>query len=133
MKDGKIIKPTDSELEILNILWKNGSSTVREVNENLNREKVVGYTTTLKIMQIMTEKQLVSRDMNSRTHIYNALVDQATTQGDLLNRFLDNAFSGSATKLVMQALGNHNTSRQELEQIKELIKKIEQNNGSTDK
>lgn len=117
--------PTEAELEILQVLWEHGPSTVRYVNEKLNMNKQVGYTTTLKIMQIMTEKRLVTRNEESRTHIYSPVLGKEETQGMLLNRFLDNAFSGSAMKLVMQALGNHETSREELQQIKELIKKLE--------
>jgi len=125
-------KPTESELEILQILWVKGSSTVREVNNLLNQTKEVGYTTTLKIMQIMTEKGLVSRETGSRTHIYTAGVNRETTQSILLNRFLENTFSGSTTKLVMQALGDHKASPSELKQIKELIEKLENNNGDTE-
>lgn len=117
--------PTEAELEILQVLWEHGPSTVRYVNEKLNMNKQVGYTTTLKIMQIMTEKRLVTRNEESRTHIYSPVLGKEETQGMLLNRFLDNAFSGSAMKLVMQALGNHETSREELQKIKELIKKLE--------
>ncbi len=126
------IRPTDSELEILQILWSKGPSTVRAVNDLLVRDKEVGYTTTLKIMQIMSEKGLVSRDKQSRTHIYTANIDRDTTQGALLNRFLENTFSGSASSLVMQALGNHSASDDELRQIKELIEKLENSNGKSD-
>ena len=122
-------KPTESELEILQILWTLESGTVREVNNQLNRTKDVGYTTTLKIMQIMTEKGLVTRETNSRTHVYSAAVNREETQSLLLNRFLENTFSGSASKLIMQALGNHQASISELKEIKELIEKLEKNNG----
>ena len=123
------IKPTESELEILQILWTRGSSTVREVNMLLSKYKNVGYTTTLKIMQIMTDKGLVIRDKESRTHIYSATVNREETQNMLLNRFLDNTFSGSASTLIMQALGNHKASPEELKEIKELIDKLENSNG----
>lgn len=126
------IKPTVSELEILQILWTEGPCTVREVNTLLNRIKDVGYTTTLKIMQIMNEKGLVERETNSRTHIYTAGVNREDTQNILLNRFLENTFSGSASKLIMQALGNHNASSSELKEIKELIEKLENKNGDTE-
>ncbi len=126
------IRPTDSELEILQILWSKGPSTVRAVNDLLVRDKEVGYTTTLKIMQIMSEKGLVRRDKQSRTHIYTANIDRDTTQEALLNRFLENTFSGSASSLVMQTLGNHSASDDELRQIKELIEKLENSNGKSD-
>lgn len=126
-----LIKPTESELEILQILWAKESCTVREVNELLSLSKDVGYTTTLKIMQIMTEKGLVNRETGSRTHIYTANVKREATQNILLNRFLDNTFSGSAGQLIMQALGNHNASPAELKQIKELIEKLENKDGDS--
>lgn len=126
------IKPTESELEILQILWTEGPCTVRDVNTLLNQIKDVGYTTTLKIMQIMNEKGLVERETNSRTHIYTAGVNREDTQNILLNRFLENTFSGSASKLIMQALGNHNASSSELKEIKELIEKLENKNGDTE-
>ncbi len=118
-------KPTESELEILQILWQNGHSTVRFVNEQLNQHKEVGYTTTLKIMQIMTEKNLVRRNEDQRTHIYEASVLEEETQKQMLGRFLDTAFRGSAAKLVMQALGNHQASKEELNQIRNLLDQIE--------
>lgn len=121
----KIFKPTESELGILSILWKNGPSTVRFVNDEMKQNKNVGYTTTLKLMQIMTEKGMVEREMEGRTHIYHALARQEDTQVRMLDRLLEIAFGGSASKLVLQALGNHQTSDEELQEIKELIKKLE--------
>jgi len=123
--DFSSLKPTESELEILQVLWQHGPSTVRFVNEQLSREKDVGYTTTLKLMQIMSEKGLVIRNEDSRTHIYAASVTEQETQQHLLDRFLDTAFRGSAMKLVMQALGNHRTSKEELDQIRQLLDQIE--------
>ena len=125
-------KPTDVELEILQILWKEGSSTVRFVNDELNkqRENETGYTTTLKMLQLMTDKGLVSRDTSSRTHIYVALLNQADTQQSLVNRLVDTAFGGSAMKLVMQALGNKKTSKKDLEEIKKMINKLEKGGES---
>ncbi len=117
--------PTDSELEILQVLWQHGPSTVRFVNEDLNKNKEVGYTTTLKIMQIMLEKGIVSRDAANRTHIYKADVSEDAAQKKLLDRFMDATFRGSAMKLVAQALGSGRTSQEELEKIKELIKNLE--------
>ena len=122
-----IPKPTDAELEILQILWTHGPSSVRLVNETLNAasEKEVGYTTTLKLMQIMLEKGLVRRNDESRTHIYEAAVNEEATQRRLLDKFVDATFRGSAMKLVMQALGNHRASKEELDEIKSLIERME--------
>lgn len=119
-------KPTDAELEILQILWQSGPSTVKSVNEKLNLKKEVGYTTTLKLMQIMLEKGLLARDEENRSHIYKAVVQQEETQKVLLDRLLETAFSGSAMKLVMQALGNKKTSKEELQQIRDFINKMEE-------
>ena len=124
-------KPTESELNILQVLWTKGPSSVRVVNETLNEIKEMGYTTTLKLMQIMTEKSLVVRDTSTRSHIYSANVSEDVTKNKLLNGFLENTFKGSAGNLVMQALGNHKTSPEELEKIKTLIKEIEKSNNGT--
>ena len=118
-------KPTESELEILQLLWEHGPVSVRFVHEIIAQQKEVGYTTTLKLMQIMAEKGLVTRDTSSRTHIYQAAVNEETTQKNLLEKFVDSTFRGSAMKLVMQALGNNKASKEELDQIKDLIQKIE--------
>ncbi len=125
MNKNQVPQPTESELEILQLLWQNGKSTVRQINDFLNSKREVGYTTTLKLMQIMLEKKLVSRNDSQRTHIYTAAVSERSTQKRLLEKFLDATFRGSSTKLVMQALGNHETTQKELDEIKELIKKIE--------
>lgn len=122
------VKPTDSELEILQLLWENGEATVREINDTLNKQKETGYTTTLKLMQIMHEKGLLSREASGRQHIYKAEIAKEATQKDLLGRFIDNTFRGNATALVMQALGNHDASNEELAKIKALIEKMEQSN-----
>lgn len=124
------IKPTEAELEILQILWLQGESTVRNVNELLNKKrdadlKEIGYTTTLKLMQLMHEKGLANRNEESRTHIYSAKVKEGEMQKALLEKFVDKTFRGSAMKMVMQALGNHETSKEELDEIKALISKIE--------
>lgn len=119
------IKPTESELQILKIIWENGPSTVRTINDKLNLEREVGYTTTLKIMQIMTEKGLLERNTDSRTHVYHATIGESKMQKQLLKKFVDTTFRGSAMSLVMQALGNHKASPEELEEIKSLIDKIE--------
>jgi predicted transcriptional regulator len=124
---GKHIKPTESELEILRVLWERGASTVREVHEVLGQSKDAGYTTTLKLMQIMHEKGLLSRDTSSKTHIYAAIVSQEITQRQLLDKMIDTVFNGSASQLVMQALGNHKSSKEELDKIKAYLSEMEKN------
>ncbi|QJX45852.1 BlaI/MecI/CopY family transcriptional regulator [Hymenobacter taeanensis] len=124
-------KPTESELEILQVLWQHGPSTVRFVNDELSKKRDVGYTTTLKLLQLMLEKVLVFRDDESKTHIYRAAVREEETQGLLLDRFVESAFGGSAMKLVMQALGNRHTSQEELQQIRRLLNDIEIKNDTT--
>jgi len=119
------IKPTESELEILNILWDKGPSTVRDVHEVLEKNKEAGYTTTLKLMQIMHEKTLLKRDASSKSHVYTANVSQEKTQGQLVKKLIDNMFNGSASQLVMQALGNHKTNKKELDEIKKYLEQIE--------
>ncbi len=117
----KVLKPTDSELEILQVLWEKGDATVREVHEQLIETKDCGYTTTLKLMQIMFEKGLVLRDDSNRTHVYKPNVSREKTQKQMLNKMVDALFRGSHTQLVMQALGSHTPNRQELEKIQELL------------
>ena len=114
-------KPTDSELEILRVLWTRGPSTVRQVAAQLDRE--AGYTTILKLLQIMTEKGLVVRDESERTHVYQAAYTEDQTQRQLVTDLLDRAFDGSAAKLVLQALASHTASPQELEEIRKLLNK----------
>jgi BlaI family transcriptional regulator, penicillinase repressor len=130
MSHEKRPKPTESELEILQVLWEHGPCSVRLVNEQLNaaRDGEVGYTTTLKLMQIMAEKGLVQRDTRQRIHIYEAAVSEADAQQQLLKKFVDTAFKGSAMKLVIQALGNHSASTEELDSIKALIARMEAEN-----
>ncbi len=117
----KILKPTESELEILQVLWDKDEATVREVHEILTETKDCGYTTTLKLMQIMFEKGLVLRDSSSRTHIYQANVSREKTQQQLMNKMVDTLFSGSHSQLVMQALGSHTPSKKELDEIQQLL------------
>ena len=119
--------PTESELAILQILWDEGPLTVRRVNERLNddAERSIGYTTTLKIMQLMADKGLVNRDVSNRSHVYAAAVAQERTQKNLLRRFVDKAFGGSRTQLVLRALGESNPSAEELQAIKQLIEQLE--------
>lgn len=119
------IKPTDSELEILQVLWNNGACTVRAVHEEIIKTKDAGYTTTLKLMQIMHEKGLVDRDTSSKTHIYTAKINQDKTEKHLVNKMIDNVFNGSAARLVMQALGNHTASQDEINQIKKYLDELE--------
>ncbi|PWG81657.1 BlaI/MecI/CopY family transcriptional regulator [Pararcticibacter amylolyticus] len=121
------LKPTDSELEILQVLWKKGSCTVRDVNEMLSEERGedVGYTTTLKLMQIMHEKGMVDRDTSSRTHVYHALMNPDHTKRTILNKVIDTVFNGSATQLVMQALSNRKSSKEEIEQIKKYLDQLD--------
>jgi predicted transcriptional regulator len=114
-------KPTDAELTILRVLWGRGPSTVRQVAELLNRE--AGYTTVLKLLQIMTEKGLVVRDESARTHVYEAAYTEDQTQRQLVTDLLDRAFDGSAAKLVLQALASNKTSPQELDEIRKLLNK----------
>jgi BlaI family transcriptional regulator, penicillinase repressor len=118
-------RPTDAELEILRVLWAKGPSTVREVYEELNKNKVTGYTTVLKLMQIMSEKQLVRRDENQRAHVYQAMLPQKATQGQLVRDLVDRAFSGSAAGLVMQALASEPATPEELRQIRQLLDEYE--------
>lgn len=128
MAQQKNTKPTESELEILRVLWEKENATVREVHEVLAASKDVGYTTTLKLMQIMHEKGLVSRDDSSKTHIYQPIVSKEKTQKHLVGKMIDNLFSGSPAQLVMQALGNHKTSKDELEEIQQLLNSLKNNN-----
>ena len=120
----KYIKPTESELEILQVLWDRDLASVREVHEELAKSKDVGYTTTLKLMQIMHEKGLVKRDDSFKTHIYQAAVSKEKTQKHLLGKMINSLFGGSPTELVLQALGNHKASPEELEEIQQLLNNL---------
>jgi len=124
-----MIKPTESELEILQILWTKGLATVREVHEELVKSKDVGYTTTLKLMQIMNEKGIVKRDASMRTHVYHAAFNKEKTQRHLLRKMIDNLFGGSPTQLVIQALGDNSrkTDPEELEKIQALLDSLKTN------
>ena len=114
-------RPTDAELAILQVLWNRGPSTVRHVFEALADERETGYTTTLKLMQIMADKGLVTRDESARTHIYTAHASRDLTQRRLVTDLLNRAFGGSAAALVMQALSTHPLSAEELRDIEQLI------------
>jgi BlaI family penicillinase repressor len=114
-------RPTDAELAILRVLWERGPSTVRQVHEAQAADRPTAYTTTLKLLQIMTEKGHVQRDERDRTHVYSAGATQEQTQRQLLQDLLDRAFGGSATTLVMQALSSRKASRHELAEIRRLL------------
>ena len=119
-------EPTKSELEILQVLWQHGPSTVRFVNDKLNEQKrEVQYTSTLKLMQIMSDKGLLTRDATNMKHIYSAAEEESKTKEFLLERFVNTLYNGSASNLMMQLLGNKKTSKKEIETIKELIKKLD--------
>ena len=119
------LKPTDSELEILQVLWDRGASTVREINDLMNEKREIGYTTSLKTMQIMHEKGFLKREKDVKGHIYTAIVEREATQRALLDRFVDGTFGGSAMQLVMQALGGHKASPAEIDQIRDYLDAIE--------
>lgn len=112
------IKPTESELEILQVIWKHGQCTVRDVHEELAKNKDAGYTTTLKLMQIMHDKGLVERDTTSKTHLYKALITRGQAQQTALDKIISTVFKGSTSDLVIQALGNHRASKDEIDAIK---------------
>ena len=118
-------KPTEAELEILKVIWDHGPSTVRLVNDTLSKNKRVGYTTTLKIMQIMSEKGLLNRDTSGKTHVYKAAISQQKTQQQLIDKLMTSAFGGSAMKLVMQALGNKKSTKAEIDEIRAFLDQLE--------
>lgn len=117
----KKLKPTESELEILTILWDKEKATVREVHEELSKNKDSGYTTTLKLLQIMFEKGLVTRDDSNKTHIYEPAITKQKTQKQFLDKMINTLFAGSSTQLVLQALGNQKASKDELEEIQKYL------------
>ncbi len=117
----KVPKPTDGELAILQVLWMLGPSTVRQVQAGLGRHRPVGYTTVLKLLQIMTEKGLTGRDEGQRAHVYTARVNEEGTQRHLVADLMDKAFRGSSSRLVMQALASRPASREELDAIRRLL------------
>ncbi|MBL7761784.1 MAG: BlaI/MecI/CopY family transcriptional regulator [Chitinophagaceae bacterium] len=129
MATTKYIKPTESELEILQILWTKNFATVRDVHEELTKTKEAGYTTTLKLMQIMHEKGLVKRDDSMRTHVYQPAVNKERTQKHMLNKMIDTLFGGSPTQLVIQALGDgeHRATDEELEKIQQMLDNLKNN------
>lgn len=118
-------RPTDAELEILRVFWRRGPATVREVHESLDRHPSIGYTTVLKLLQIMTEKGLVHRDETERTHVYAASLGEAEAQQKLVDELLEKAFGGSASQLVMRALSAKPASPAELAEIRKLLRDLE--------
>jgi predicted transcriptional regulator len=125
MTDRQPPRPTDAELAILRVLWERGPSTVRDVHELLNQLSPTGYTTVLKLLQIMTEKGLVVRDETQRAHIYESRYSEQKTQRQLLTDLADRAFGGSAAKLVLQALSGRKASADELAEIREMLQQME--------
>lgn len=122
----KLPRPTEAELEILQVLWEHGACTVREVHEVLHRRDGTGYTTALKQLQIMHEKGLVQRDETQRAHVYLAAVSKERTQKRFLADMLRRVFDGSPSRLVLQALGDHKASREELREIRELLDRLDE-------
>ena len=120
------MKPTDSELEILQLLWEHGPLTVRDLNEQLNKQRKVGYTTSLKMMQLMTEKGMLTRDTALRSHVYSPALQPDNVQSNILDHILKTVFMGDRSKLVLQALGDHKASHEELAELKALIQKMEE-------
>lgn len=122
------VEPTKSELAILQVLWQNGPSTVRLVNDKLNEQKrEVNYTSTLKLMQIMLEKGILKRDESNMKHVYQPILEEQKIKSYLLHRFVDSMYQGSASNLMMQLLGNKKTSKEELDAIKEMLNKLTKN------
>ncbi|HEK19568.1 BlaI/MecI/CopY family transcriptional regulator [Mucilaginibacter sp.] len=119
------LKPTESELEILQIIWKKGQCSVRDVHDELAKSKDAGYTTTLKLMQIMHDKGLVERDTTSKTHLYKALITREQAQQGALDKILSTVFKGSTADLVIQALGQHRASKDEIDAIKNFLNQFE--------
>ena len=126
MAKRELPKPTDAELAILRVLWERGPSTVRAVTDAIQEERGTGYTTALKLMQIMTDKGLVQRDDTNRSHVYEAVVPAEETQRQLVGDLLDRAFGGSAQQLVLQALSGRKASRADLAEIRKLLDEMEQ-------
>ena len=125
-KEKENIEPTKSELEILQVLWQYGPSTVRFVNDELNNMKrEVNYTSTLKLMQIMTEKGILVRDETNMKHVYAPAHPEEKVKGQLLNRFVDSLYNGSTSSLMMQLLGDKKPSKKEIDEIRELLNKMD--------
>lgn len=123
----KQLKLTEAEQEILQMLWELGPATVRDVHEALDKKNEKGYTTTLKQMQIMYEKQLLTRDDSAKSHVYKAAITRKAGQQQAVNKLIRTLFKGSPAQLVMHALGNHHTTKEELDAIKNYLKELEKN------
>jgi BlaI family transcriptional regulator, penicillinase repressor len=119
------VKPTEKELEILQILWNKGPVAVKDVHEAMGGEESNGYTTILKLMQIMHEKGLVTRQKSGKLHLYKAVPTQENTRQQMLDKMINTIFEGSASQLVMSALGNNKSSREELQKIKQYLEQLE--------
>ncbi len=122
--------PTRAELEILQVLWAHGPSTVRFVNHRLNEQREVNYTSTLKLMQIMTEKGILKRDESQMKHVYHVAEEEQKAKTILLDKFVDSMYQGSTGKLVMQLLGNKKTSKEDLNAIREMLNKLDKEENS---
>ncbi|WP_196138232.1 BlaI/MecI/CopY family transcriptional regulator [Aliikangiella sp. G2MR2-5] len=120
-------QPTKAELQVLQVLWQKGASTVREVHEILSKYQKTGYTTVLKIMQIMYDKSLVDRDESARAHVYSAKITEADTQGVMVRDMISRVFKGSTSQMLVSAL-NGKTSRQEIAEIRKVLNELENNN-----
>ena len=131
-KKQKMGQPSGAEMEILNILWTHGPSTVRMVNDELNNIRPLGYTTTLKTMQVMMDKGFLRRDDSQRSHLYSPSIKENETKRMLLDRFLKTTFAGSTSSLVLQALGHHQTSKKELAKIRSYLDQIEEGKDDSD-
>jgi predicted transcriptional regulator len=125
MNEKQLPRPTDAELAILRVLWDRGPCTVRDVHDALSATQGTGYTTVLKLLQIMTDKGLVVRDETERAHVYEPRISEHRTQRQLLADLADRAFGGSPAKLVMQALAGRKTSAAELSAIRDLLDRLE--------
>jgi len=123
---GKDTPPTKSEMEVLQLLWQHGPSTVRFVHDTLNeqKEEAIQYTSTLKLMQVMTEKGMLERDETNMKHIYRPALEEDKTKGAMLERFVDSMYNGSVSNMMMALLGNDKTSKEELEKMKEMLNKM---------
>lgn len=126
------VKPTDSELQILNLLWENGPSSVRDVHNLLSEERDLYYTTTLKTMQLMVDKGLLSRDTTQRSHIYDVNIKKKDVEKNLINKLANAVFKGSASQLIISALGHSKPSKDELEEIKALIDQLDTKDNEGD-
>ena len=122
-------RPTEAELEILQVLWEHGTCTVRDVHEVLHERSGTGYTTALKLLQVMHDKGLVARDESQRAHVYRAVVSKERTQKKFLSDILQRVFDGSPSRLVLQALGDHKASREELKEIRALLNRLDKEAG----